>query len=104
MPYELVNMRQAPAAGQVMNFNEALKIHRTVADFWSRTFDSQPKIGFYDVQIRELGYILYVKMPLERCEFEQFLKKLSRECDLGFGYFKGYYVIHSTGPWNPMED
>jgi hypothetical protein len=97
-------MRQAPAAGQVMNFNEAIKLHRTVVDFWSKTFDSQPKIGFYDIQIRELGYIICVKMPLERCEFEQFLKKLSSECNLEFGRFKGYYVIHSAGHWNPMED
>ncbi len=87
-----------------MNFPEAIELHRIVADFWSQNCSGQLKIGFFDIQVRELGYILCVKLPRERGEFESFIKGLLGKRRLEVDRFKGFYIIHSAGPWNPLED
>jgi len=87
-----------------VNFPEAVELHQIVADFWFQNCSEQLKIGFFDIQVRELGYILCIKPPRERGEFESFIKGLSGKRHLQVNRFKGLYIIHSAGPWNPLED
>ncbi len=87
-----------------MNFLEAIELHRIVSNFWSQNCSEQLKIGFFDIQVRELGYILCIKLPRELGKFESFLKGLSDKRGIEIDRFKGFYIIHSAGPWNPLED
>jgi len=87
-----------------MNFTEVIDLHRAVADFCLKNLDDNPKLGIYDIQSREQGYILCIKTKSTNDDFVDFLKTIAHARSLELGKFRGYFVIHSFIGWSLREN
>ena len=61
-----------------MDFVEVMNLHRAVAEFCLNTLEDRPKLGVYDIQNREQGYILCIKTKSTSSNFVDFLKQLTQ--------------------------
>jgi hypothetical protein len=87
-----------------MNFDEVMELHRVVSAFCSENLDVPTKLGVYDIQSRDLGYILFIKTSSNSGEFRDFLKSVIQARKLELGRFRGNLVIHSSGIWSLLEN
>jgi hypothetical protein len=87
-----------------MNFTEVMDLHRAVAAFCLKNLDDHPKLGVYDIQNKEQGYILCIKAKSTSDGFIDFLKTTAQSRKLELGKFRGYFVIHSFIGWSLREN
>jgi hypothetical protein len=87
-----------------MNFAEVMELHRAVTAFCLKNSEHYPKLGVYDIQSKDQGYILCVKPNSGNEKFLGFLKTIAKARKLEVGKFRGYFVIHSFGGWILREN
>ena len=88
-----------------MNFTEVMELHRAVAAFCVKNLvDDHPKLGVYDIQSKDQGYILCIKANSTSDGFVDFLRTLAHTHRLELGQFRGYFVIHSFIGWSLREN
>jgi hypothetical protein len=78
-----------------MNFAEAIELHKAIAAFLEN-IGARPRIGIYDIQSRDQGYILCVK-ETSTCNgfLRDFLKRTAQAHKLDLSTFKGYFILNS---------
>jgi hypothetical protein len=87
-----------------MNFAEVMELHRAVTAFCLKNSEDHPKLGVYDIQSKDQGYILCVKPNSTNDRFLNFLKNIAKTRKLELNKFRGYFVIHSFGGWTLREN
>jgi hypothetical protein len=86
-----------------MNFAEVLDLHRAVAAFHARNIKQTLKIGVFNLQSRDQGYVLCIKAKPENSDLQKFLERMAVERKLELRRFKGYLLVHSYGDWSLFD-
>jgi hypothetical protein len=79
-----------------MNFNEVLELHKAVSVFHENTPRKRPKLGVFDLQNREEGYILCVRRNGASKDFLGFLINLAETRNLSIREFRDYLILYSV--------
>lgn len=85
-----------------MNFIEVVELHRTIQAFCQKNLPKPPKLGIYDFQNKDQGYILCIKTAETAAYdgFLDFLKTVAETRKLELHKYKDFLVLQSFGSWS----